>query len=335
MTNDPISELVRGGPVPHETWAAWWDRLDAGAVERVEAAALLTAAATRLPDPDTARAFVASLRERTPDPGPPIPGAVNVVGTGGGPRTFNISTAAAFVAAAIGVRVVKTGSRGHSSAVGAIDLLDLLGLRPARSAGELSDALDRFGVAFAGPFVYPAQLARLARLVVPLAMRTVGGFVNTVGPFLAVVPVGAQLTGLSDPATRPLLAALAGQHPGRVWLCHNESRVDELVGFVGNTVEEPGGNRLEVEPVTVHGGLDDLAPAPDRAGVVDRFTAVLSGRAAPAAVDTVCLNAAALAVLGGVAADLAGGLAMAREAVADGSAAALLDRVRLAVTAHV
>ncbi|WP_433273807.1 hypothetical protein ACQPZF_20045 [Actinosynnema sp. CS-041913] len=332
---DPTAALVRGNPVGREAWTAWWDRLDAGAVDRAEAAALLAAASARLPDPDTARAFVASLRERTPDPGPLVPGAVNVVGTGGGPGTLNISTAAAFVAAAIGVRVVKTGSRGHSSAVGSIDLLDLLDLRPARSAAELSDALDRFGVAFAGQFAYPPQLARLARLIVPLGMRAVGGFVNTVGPFLAVVPVGAQLTGLSAPESRPVLAALAAAHPGRVWLCHNETGVDELVGFARNTVDEPGVTRFTVEPVS-GGRLADLAPAPDRAGVVDRFTAVLSGRASRAAVDTVCLNAAAMAVLGGVEPDLGRALAAAQDAVAAGAATALLDRVRgSAAVAHV
>lgn len=324
--SEPLSALIRGGPVPHGAWAAWWDRLDAGALDPAEAAALLAASSARTPDPDTARAFVASLRERVPDPGAAIPGAVNVVGSGGGPATFNISTAAAFVAAALGVRVVKSGSRGHSSPVGSTDLLELLGVRAARTPDELAASLDRFGVAFAGRYAYPPQLARLARLVMPLGMRTVGGFVNTVGPFLAVVPVAAQLTGVSDPATLPALTALAAAHPGRVWLCHNDLGADELIGFTRNTVHEPGADRFAVEPVTAHGTPADLAQAPDRAGVVDRFTAVLSGRASRAAVDTVCLNAAAMAVLGGVAADLPRALAAARDAVAGGAAADLLHR---------
>ena len=323
---EPLSALVRGGPVAHGTWAAWWDRLDAGSLDPAEAAAVLAATSVRMPDPGTTRAFVASLRERVPDPGPVIPGAVNVVGSGGGRTTFNISTAAAFVAAALGVRVVKTGSRGHSSPVGATDLLELLGVRPARTPDELAASLDRFGLAFAGRYAYPPQLTRLARLVVPLGMRAVGGFVNAVGPFLGVVPVAAQLTGVADPAALPALTVLAADHPGRVWLCHNDFGADELIGFVRNTVHEPGADPFTVEPVTAHGEPADLAQAPDRAGVVDRFTAVLSGRASVAAVDTVCLNAAALAVLGGVEADLARALSAARDAVAGGAAVDLLHR---------
>jgi anthranilate phosphoribosyltransferase len=353
MTHDLLDALVnRRRRVEPEMCRSFWDRLHDRHVDRAEAAAVLAALSTAMPDPATVTTVVASLHERRPAHDHVFAGAVNIVGTGGGPRTANISTAAAFVAAAMGVRVVKTGSRASSGGVGSIDLLGRLGVGLTRSYAETADQLDRFGIAFAGYFVYPTELTRLARTVLPLDLRTIGRWINTIGPFLADLPVSAQLTGVSDVTHLPALSALAAARPERrTWLCSNELGADELLSFTTNSLHgprgvddgllhapqvdegalhRPGSAAFQVGPVG-HGDLSGLAASTD--DVVMHFLDLLAGHAPAAAVDTVCLNAAALAVAAGQESGFTAGFHAARAAVEDGAPVALAERMRR-VMAH-
>jgi anthranilate phosphoribosyltransferase len=336
--HDVVARLV--GPAPEvgiEDWRSLWDELDAGRLDRADGVALLASLATRLPGHDTLHALLASFDERRPGCPVAVPGAVNVVGTGGGPPTFNVSTAAAFVAAATGVPVVKTGSRAYASALGSVDLLERLGVRLTRSHEETAEALATHGLAFAGPYAYPRELARLARLIVPTGMRPFGRALNALGPFLAAVPVPAQVTGVSDRTLLPTLTRLAATVEGRsVWVCANDAGVDELVGFATNLVAT-GSERGDVvlapgRYTTGRGGLDDLRPPPG-ADPAAFFLGALAGEAGEVATDTLCLNAAALAMAGGHAADWADAVAAARAAVHDGAARALADALGRAALA--
>ncbi|MCE7081104.1 hypothetical protein [Streptomyces sp. ST2-7A] len=318
-------------PVPVAVWHAFWESLEAGTLERAEAAAVLASLSTRLPGEQSLHSLLRSLAERDPVAHwPQYPGAVNIVGTGGGPQTFNISTAAAFVAAAIGVRVVKTGSRSYRSRNGSVDLLNRLGVRLTSSAEETARTLDRFGIAFAGPFVYPPELSRLARLIHPLPMRVLGSFANALGPLLPRVRVDTQLTGVADHTMVPLLRGLARHRPGRLWLCVNEHGADELLAAGENTLHPPDGGlprRLRTGAFGLSGPLAELRPEPDHDRIVPHFLGILAGRGGPGATRTVCLNAAALAVLGGTMRDWPPAMAAAYEAMADGSALALVERL--------
>lgn len=330
--HEVITALLTGrGGVHVAAWHGLWDRLDDGALDRAEVAALLGTLATRLPERDTLRALVASLRERRPSPGAVWPGTVNIVGTGGGPRTFNISTAAAFTAAAMGVRVVKSGSRAYTGSVGSVDLLERLGVRLTRSPAETETALAEHGVAFVGPHVYPAQLTRMARLLVPLGLRPFGRFLNALGPFLADVPVSAQVTGVSAAAPLAELCGLAAAEPARrIWLCANAAGSDELLPFADNTIYRNDGVELTRHP-TVIGSLADLAESET---LIEHFRAVLSGSGNPVATEAVCLNAAALAVAGDTEPHWELALAKARATIAEGAVVDLLDRMGARVMAH-
>jgi anthranilate phosphoribosyltransferase len=275
--------------------------------------------------------LVRSLHERRGEPSHRFSGAVNIVGTGGGPRTFNISTAAAFVAAAMGVPVVKTGSRSYTSRAGSFDLLDCLGIPLTTSYQQTGEMLDRYNIACAGYFVYPAELAALARAVAPLQMRTLGRFVNTVGPFLAAMPVSAQLTGVSEHFSLAVLQQLAAQQaPKRVWLCINNLGVDELLSIVDNEVHDVGARQFQIRPGTLGLGGGTLAGlrAADETTTVTYFLDVLAGQGPPAALATVCLNAAALAVAAGATGDWGDAVGMAREAIGSGTAVNLVHRMR-------
>jgi anthranilate phosphoribosyltransferase len=256
-----------------------------------------------------------------------------VVGTGGGVSTFNVSTAAAFVAAALGARILKTGSRAYSSKYGSIDLLVRLGIPLTKSYDEAAASLDRHGIAFAGYFVYPVELTVLARRIMPLPMRPYGRVLNALGPFLPALPGTRQLTGLSSPKLLPLARRLAAAVADReVWLCTNDIGADELISFADNVVHPGAGTpeyRLSPRNLgTADGTLPDLAPVPEPDRVVEHFLDVVSGRAGEVATQTVALNAAALAIAAERETGWRSAMASAMAAMRDGAVRDLVDAVR-------
>lgn len=330
--HDALTGLLQQAPVGRDTWRSWWDRLGDGSLDQAQAVALLASLTSRLPDHQTLRHLLDSLAERRPPPATaPWAGTVNIVGTGGGPRTFNISTASAFVAAAAGVKVVKTGSRAHTSSLGSVDLLQRLGVRLTSSYAQTEDTLATYGIAFAGPFVYPAQLTRLARTVAPLSMKPFGRFLNALGPFLADVPVTAQVTGVSTAAPLDTLRSLAATTGTRsIWLTANDTGADELLPFATNTVYGAQSLTRIIRPgelTPAEGSFEDLRPAADPAGAVDHFHRVLGGTAGPVATRTVCLGAAALAMAAGAGRNWPSALALAEDAIRSGAARDLARRL--------
>lgn len=324
--------LAADRSVSVDTWHSFWDSLQgkSSAQSRSDAVALLGSLSSHVPDHRSVGALVESLDARRVHP--PEQDAVNIVGSGGGPATFNLSTAAAVVAATLGVGVVKSGSRGYTSRYGSIDVLKLLGVRLARSDEEVADALERFGIAFPGAFVYPPELTLLAKRIVPLDWRTLGSFVNRLGPFLAAVPATSQVTGVSDHSLLPMYEYLAANHlRRRLWLCFNGCGVDELVSFEENLIRCGDGTELRLAPRALGaspGSLADLQGAPDSAGVVRQFTALLGGEGPPAATQSICLNAACMVVMSGVEPDWAEAFREARRAIDGGTALAMLERMR-------
>jgi anthranilate phosphoribosyltransferase len=327
-----VAALVsRDRPISRPEWDAFWDRLGSSPAQRCEAVAVLSSLSTRRPDDESVCALVASLTARH-DP-LAARDAVNIVGAGGGPRTVNVSTAAALVAAAAGARVVKTGSRAFTSSLGSLDLLNKLRVPLATCEEDLDEQLERHGIAFAGNFVYPPELATLARLAAPLPMRTIGRCFNAVGPLLARIPLMAQVTGVADATLLPTLRRLAVARTfPTIWLCHNQLGVDELVSFAPNVVwRSDTESELQLLPSSLGLAASDLAalqPAPHPAGAVGQFTALLAGNGPPGAHETVCLNAAAVAIAGGFADDWKDALEAARAAIADGAPMRLLERLR-------
>ncbi|MFE7528659.1 hypothetical protein ACFU7Y_23515 [Kitasatospora sp. NPDC057542] len=332
-----LTALLAARPVDLEAWRSWWDQLEHRTLgpadsDRAQAAALLAGLTTRLPDPATLTALLTSLTERTPHPGPTHPGSVNIVGTGGGPATFNLSTATALTAAAMGIPVVKTGSRAYTSTAGSVDLLERLGITLTPSHTATADHLAHHGIAFAGPHVYPPALTRLARTLYPLTLKPFGAFLNTLGPLIATVPVTAQLTGVATPtaldALRPLTAHV---NTRTIWLAHNSAGADELLPFADNTLHTPTGTiHLPAGSLAPHTGtLADLAPHPD--DLTGHFLRALAAQAGDTATHTIALNAAALALASGRHTHWNTAYTAALDALTDGAPRALAER--LATTA--
>jgi len=325
--------VTRSYPIEADVWADFWQRLAAKELHPGEAVAVLSSLTTQMPDGGSVSALLGSLRAGNPQPAAPARTTVNIVGTGGGPSTFNLSTASAFVAAAMGTRVIKTGSRAYASRTGSVDLLDRLGIRMAGSYEELDQLLDTFGIACAGPFVYPKELRLLARQILPFDMKTVGRFFNLVGPFLAAVPVTTQITGVSDHSVLPVFRALALQDPTRdYWLCWNDLGCDELLSITdGHVFDSAAGAERVIAPGEL--GLtdrpfEDLLPVAELDDTVPHFLRLISGDGPTGAIESIRMNAAVLAINGGVREDWAGALELAEETMTSGEAARLIERIR-------
>ncbi len=311
-----------------------------GNVTDVEIAALLTVLAARGETVDEVMGVVMALRERlTPLPVTDTERAelVDTCGTGGdGCGTFNISTAAALVAAAAGAKVAKHGNRALTSRCGSADVLEALGL-PVDLTPELAVACLR---AHGFVFLFAPTSHPTMRRVQPV--RRALGFRNTfhlAGPLSNPAGAQAQLMGVFAREKVDLVAetmARLGIRHG--WVVHGADGLDELTLTGPTTVAEVRNGSARTYEITPEElGLERVRPeallgAESAAGNAQMLEAILSGADrgphGAARRDVVALNAAACLVVAGVATDLKNGLAQATAAIQNGAAASLLERLR-------
>jgi anthranilate phosphoribosyltransferase len=265
---------------------------------------------------------------------------VDTAGTGGdGAKTFNISTAAALVAAAAGAGVAKHGNRAVSSSSGSADVLEALGFNLELEPAQIARSIDELGFGFLfAPTHHPA-MRHAAPVRKELAARTV---FNVLGPLTNPAGARAQIVGVYSPELVPTIAAvLARLGAERAFVVHGAGGIDELSPTGPNLVCEVAGGRVrrrEIDPLEL--GVPRCAreelrggePADNAAVIREVFAGADGGRR-----DAVLLNAAGAIAAAGLAADLREGLGLAREAIDSGRAGerleALVDYSRAAVTA--
>jgi anthranilate phosphoribosyltransferase len=255
---------------------------------------------------------------------------VDVVGTGGdGGRTFNVSTTAAFVAAAAGAAVAKHGNRAVSSASGSADVLEALGFRLEQPPERIAESIDRLGFGFMfAPSHHPA-MRHAAPVRRELGTRTI---FNVLGPLTNPAGARAGIFGVYAPAlVRTVADALAALDSRRAFVVHGADGVDELSPSGPNFVCEVVAG--EVRPRTIDPrelGIEPCDPRELQGGTPAENAAttreILSG-ATGGKRDAVLLNAAGALAAAGHADDLAEGLERAREALDGGAALERLDEL--------
>jgi anthranilate phosphoribosyltransferase len=274
------------------------------------------------------REAMTPLRAAAPD------ALVDTCGTGGGSvATFNISTASAIVAAGAGLRVAKHGNRSFTTRSGSADVLEALGVAIDITPDQMADVLHDAGIVFMfAPTMHPA-MRHVGPVRRELGLETI---MNMVGPLANPAGAGRQVVGVADPARAELMAgALAELGTVHSLVVHGEPGMDEISPLGTTLVTEVRNGTTTtwtVDPAALGvRGVDAAALAggspEDNARVVE---SVLRGTATPAAEAAVLLNAAAALVVGGKAADIASGMAGAKEAIASGAAMASLESLRRA-----
>ena len=271
-----------------------------------------------------------SLQKTAIDHNTPV---IDTCGTGGdGASTFNISTAVAFVAAAVGVRVAKHGNRSASSRVGSADVLEALGVNLSAPPVQVQSALDEVGVTFLFARGWHPALKAVAPLRQTLKVRTV---FNLLGPLVNPLRPTGQVIGVCDSNLVAIVAEALGKLGTQTAIAvYGREKLDEA-GLADETdlaLLSNGEVRLSVLNPQQLG----LKPAPTealRGGDVEENMAilrhVLQGKGTPAQQDVVALNASLALQVGGVVplADHQAGIQLATEVMKSGAAWSKLEQL--------
>ena len=300
-----------------------------GEATPAQLAALLVALRMRGETVEELAGFASAMRERVLRVQAPE-GTIDVVGTGGdGSGTFNISTAAAFVVASVGVPVAKHGNRAITSRSGSADVLEALGVRIDHSAESAAASLREHGFAFLfAPNFHPA-MRHAGPTRREIGIRT---SFNLIGPLTN--PAGARraLIGVGDPKVAARIAEVAAVLGTDRTLVVHGAGVDELpldgTGVIydveNGTVDsrEIDASRLGLEGASTSALAGGTAA--ENAAIVE---SIFAGHAGPRR-DVVLLNAGAALVAAGTADDIAAGIEAARATLDAGKPAELLAQLR-------
>lgn len=257
-----------------------------------------------------------------------LTGLVDTCGTGGdGFGTFNISTAAAFVAAGAGLKVAKHGNRAMSSRCGSADVLEALGVKIDLEPQDVAACIREEGIGFLFAPLYHPAMKHAAGPRREVGIRTV---FNWLGPLTNPAGAEYQVLGVADAAAAPKLAqALQNLGTRRAFVVHGHDGVDEVSISAPTTVYDvsPDGIRTFVlspeELGLKRASLMEVAGGTAALNAV-LVREVLTGVPGPRR-DVVVLNAAAALVVGGAAEDFQEGIELARWSIDSGAAQAKLE----------
>lgn len=333
-----LARLVSGGTLDEPASEFVFGRLLAGEMDGAQIGALLSLLQARGVTPDELTGAARVMRakvERVPYEKPPGTVVVDTCGTGGAPKTFNVSTAAAFVVAGStpepgsGVDRVVVAKHGNRSRTGrgSAEVLARLGVNIDASPLTQARCLEEAGVCFCFAIHHHPAMKHAAPVRRSLGFPTV---FNLLGPLTNPAGADRQLIGVYRPEFVGLVAeTLRRLGTVHAIVAHSDDGLDELSVTAPTTlgIVQSGSVRTErVEPGAL--GLSTASVeslrARDEAHAADMVRGVLSGEPGPA-LDMVLLTAGAGLVVAGVVPTIADGIRLARESVASGRASLALQ----------
>ncbi len=256
---------------------------------------------------------------------------VDTCGTGGdGLDTFNISTAAALVAAAAGVPIAKHGNRSVSSACGSADVLVELGVNIDLPPAAVGECIDQIGLGFLfAPNLHPA----MKHAIGPRREMGVRTVFNLLGPLTNPAGAARQLLGVFSPEwVEPMAEALSKLGAERAMIVHGLDGLDEISTMGETLVAELADGQIDTyhltpETLGVPTAQPDSLIGGDTTQSAGILLSVLEGKRGPR-YDIVMANAGAAIYVGGVAGDLNEGMQLAAQALDSGAALAKLQALR-------
>lgn len=331
MIADAIKQVVAGHDLSSPDTEAAMDSILDGEASDAQVAAFLVALRMKGESAEEIAASARALRRHCETIHPNVDGPLlDTCGTGGdGLSTFNISTAAALVAAACGVAVAKHGNRAVSSQAGSADVLEAMGVRIDLTPERVQQCIEQVGIGFLFAPSHHAAMRHVAHVRRELGVRTL---FNLLGPLSNPASATHQLVGVYDAGRVEQLAqALGSLGLTAAWVVHGKGGLDEVSPSGPTSVAELKGGQIRTFEVTPsHFGLPEVPLDALRGGDAPRnaeiIRAVLDGEQGPARI-AVLLNAAAGLCVAGVANDPRVAAERAAEAVDSGAASQTLERL--------
>jgi len=329
MIKEAIQALVSGRSLTMEEAAAVMEEIMQGEVTPAQLGAFVTALRIKGGTADEITGLASVMRAKALRVVIDEP-VLDVVGTGGdSSHTFNISTAAAFVAAGAGIKVAKHGNRAMSSRCGSADVLESLGVRIDLNAEQVQRCIQEVGIGFMfAPAFHPAMKYAAAPRR-EIGIRTV---FNILGPLTNPAGAKAQVVGVADSQLVEKLA-LVLQSLGcqRALVVHGEDGLDEIT-ITGKTqvfeLKDDCITGYSISPEDF--GLSRASSDSLKGGTIDENAAllrsVLAGTPGPQ-LDVVLMNAAAALLAGDRVETLQRGVDSAREVLDGGLALAKLEQL--------
>jgi anthranilate phosphoribosyltransferase len=334
MIREMLARVIERKDLTGAQMSAVMDQIMAGEATPAQIAAFVTALRMKGETVDEVSGAAASMRRHAVYINAGARTVVDTCGTGGdGAHTFNISTAAAFVAAGAGVCVAKHGNRAVSSKCGSADVLAALGVNIEADAAVMEQCLQEHGIAFLfAPKMHPAMKHAIGPRR-ELGVRTI---FNMLGPLTNPAGATGQVLGVFAPELTEMFAgALKELGARRAFAVHGSGGLDEIACVGTTRISELRDGVVKTYEIAAETLLGDSFRAEDLAGGTPDENAallrqILDGKEQGAPRAVVLLNAAAAIVAGEKAETLDDGLRLARLAVDSGAAA---DKLKVLIEA--
>ena len=329
LLTDAIDTLASGSDLSLDATAAVLSEIMAGNASEIQIAGFLIALRTKGETVDELAGLAKAMRAMAAAVNVSRDDLLDTAGTGGGRRTFNVSTTAALIAAGAGCTVAKHGNRSATGLSGSADVLEALGVRIDLAPAAVAECIERVGFGF----MFAPAHHQATRYVIPvrreLAVRTIFNFL---GPLTNPAGATRQLVGVSDPHYLHTMAgALARLGTEHALLVSGEDGVDELSISAPTTVVEVLGGELRTysvspEEVGLRRAAPEHVPGGDPNENAEITRRIFAGEPGVAR-DLAVLNAGAAIYAGGGAGSLKAGVRAAEAAIDAAAASATLERL--------
>ncbi len=327
---DYIEKLIKGVDLSFDEAGELLDIILDGNISEAQTAAFLAVMQAKGPTADELAGLAGALRKHAVPVKVKTTNLIDTCGTGAAAvKTFNVSTAAAFVAAGAGAFVAKHGNRAITSNCGSADVLAELGVKIDCGAGLVAQCIEQAGVGFMfAPMFHPAmkyvQPVRKA-----LGIRTVFNFL---GPLANPARANGQVLGVADKSLMKLMAQTLNKlGTKRAMVVHSDG-LDEIgIAEATDIIELNNGqfSEYKIEPSDFGISCNDIEQikGTDTKHNAKIVKDVISGKEKGASADIVKINAAAAIIVSGIAEDFRSGLKLAGNAIESGRAADAMDKM--------
>jgi anthranilate phosphoribosyltransferase len=329
-----LSRLVRAEDLTVDEAAALLNAMLGATASDAQIAAVLVALAVKGETVEELTGMAQVMRERVVRIKSRHDCFIDTAGTGSSrAKTFNVSTAAAFVIAGAGLPVAKHGNRAAASRFGSADVLNALGVNISATPAISQTCLDEIGICFMFAPLYHGATARVAsvrrELGVPTTFNLLGPLTNPAGAPRQIIGVWHQRF------LKPVARTLARLGTERAWVVHGADGLDEIT-LAGSTFVAEAHNgsvqTLELSPTDFGFSATSLdrVRADDEKRSASTILDVVKGTRQDEARSLVVANAAAALFVGGIATDLNEAARLAEKSIDTGAAWTKLQRLILA-----